>query len=153
MDYSHTNTATTTATASPLRPGSAYSGDHPVDDITPLPRPNPFATPYSSQPASTFGSSAALHQQGLHQRYFKSRRVKQGEVEKPWLSNKDPREKWVTIIPIIGIVIGLGIAGFLVWDGLRTVVSHTYCPVLDEDWSSGFDSKIWTKEVEVGGFG
>lgn len=66
---------------------------------------------------------------------------------------KDPREKWVTIIPMIGLLIGLAIAGFLVWDGLRTVVNHKYCPVYVDDFSQGFDSKIWTKEVEVGGFG
>ncbi|TKA49805.1 hypothetical protein B0A49_13696 [Cryomyces minteri] len=88
------------------------------------------------------------------QRYFHSRRVKKGEVEKPWLERKDPREKWVTIIPIIGIVVGLAVSGFLIYDGLKTVVNHVYCPVLDENFSSGtLDPKIWTKEAEVGGFG
>lgn len=59
----------------------------------------------------------------------------------------------MTIIPMIGLLIGLGIAGFLVWDGLRTVVNHKYCPVYLEDFSNGFDLNIWTKEAEVGGFG
>lgn len=79
--------------------------------------------------------------------------MKKGEVEKPWTKVKDPREKWVTIIPLIGLFVGLAISGFLIWDGLRTVVNHTYCPVLDEDFSKGLDSKIWLKEAEVGGFG
>ena len=69
------------------------------------------------------------------------------------MDKKDPREKWVTIIPIIGIVIGFALAVFLIYDGLQTVVNHTYCSVLDEDWSEGFNDKVWTKEVEVGGFG
>jgi len=69
------------------------------------------------------------------------------------MDKKDPREKWVTIIPIIGIVIGFALAGFLIYDGLQTVVNHTYCSVLDENWSEGFNEKVWTKEVEVGGFG
>ncbi|KAF2668939.1 concanavalin A-like lectin/glucanase [Microthyrium microscopicum] len=84
---------------------------------------------------------------------FHSRKIVKGTTEKAWLDRKDPREKWVTIIPLIGILIGVGVAGFLVWDGLRTVVKHSYCPVIDEDWSKGFDTKVWMKEAEVGGFG
>jgi hypothetical protein len=80
--------------------------------------------------------------------------VKKGEVEKPWLNKSDPKEKWVTILPIVGIFIGLAISGFLVWDGIRSVVKHKYCPVLVEDFSSGqLDTNVWTKEVQVGGFG
>jgi len=94
-----------------------------------------------------------LNQQAISQRYFHSRRVKKGEVERPWMDKKDPREKWVTIIPLIGLFVGFALAGFLVWDGLRTVVNHVYCPVLDEHWSGGFNDKVWTKEAEVGGFG
>ncbi len=79
--------------------------------------------------------------------------MKKGEVERPWMDKKDPREKWVTIIPLIGLFVGFALAGFLVWDGLRTVVNHVYCPVLDENWSGGFNERVWTKEAEVGGFG
>ena len=145
MDYSNTHSVA----ATPVRSGSP-------DLVTEAPLgQNPFMSPFSTRPNSTPASSSAvdLNQQVLSQRYFHSRRIKKGEVEKPWLDKKDPREKWVTIIPIIGIVIGLGIAGFLVWDGMRTVVNHEYCPVLTEDWKNGIDPKIWTKEVELGGFG
>ncbi|OAL19286.1 hypothetical protein AYO22_09830 [Fonsecaea multimorphosa] len=114
---------------------------------------NPFLTPYASGYPSRAASSAVLPQPMLNQRYFHSRRVKKGEVDRPWTKVKDPREKWVTIIPLIGLAIGLGLAGLLVWDGLRSVVNHKYCPVYLEDFSTGFDSKIWTKEAEVGGFG
>lgn len=75
-------------------------------------------------------------------------------MDQPWKANKDPKEKWVTIIPIIGILIGLGIAGFLVYDGLASVSHHKYCAVMSDDFSSGtLDTSIWTKEAEVGGFG
>ena len=121
--------------------------------ITPIPRHNPFASPYGSQAPSAAASSALLHQQGLSQRYFHSRRVKKGEAERPWTKNKDPREKWVTIIPLVGLAIGLGIAGFLVWDGLRTVVIHNYCSVFEDDFSHGLNDKVWQKEAEVGGYG
>jgi hypothetical protein len=70
------------------------------------------------------------------------------------MKNKDPREKWVTIIPLIGLSIGVALAGFLVYDGIRSVVNHKYCPVLTEDFSAPtLNDRIWTKEVEAGGFG
>lgn len=112
---------------------------------------NPFATPYSSHPGSHTGSYANLHAPA--QRYFHSRRIRKGEVDKPWLTNKDPKEKWITIIPIIGILVGLALSGLLVYDGLRGVVNHKYCPVYSTDFTEGFDNTVWTKEAEVGGFG
>lgn len=136
-------------------PNQPYTSEDYTDDISPARRgpPNPFATPYGSENISARTSSAALHQHGLSQRYFHSRRVKKGAVEKPWLKQHDPREKWVTIIPLVGLFLGLAVSGFLIWDGLRTVVNHTYCQILDEDFSRGLDPAIWLKEAEVGGFG
>lgn len=86
-------------------------------------------------------------------RYFQSRRVQKGAVEKPWTSRVDPKEKWVSIIPGVAIALGFALCGALIWQGLSTVVNHKYCPVLMEDWSNGFDENIWTREAEVGGFG
>lgn len=74
-------------------------------------------------------------------------------MEKPWLDKSDPKEKWVTILPLVGIFIGLAISGFLVWDGISSVVKHKYCPVLIEDFSGGLNTDVWTQEVQVGGFG
>lgn len=85
--------------------------------------------------------------------YFKSRRIRKDEVEKPWLEKKDPKEKWVSIIPLVALAIGFLLAGLLVYDGIRSVVHHEYCLVLSEDFSGGLNEKIWTKESEVGGFG
>ena len=112
-------------------------------------------SPFSTRPNSTHQNSSAvdLNQRVLQQRYFHSRRIKKGEIEKPWLNKKDPREKWVTIIPIIGIFLGLAISGFLVYDGMRTVVNHQYCQILDESWAGGIDDKVWTKEVQANGYG
>ncbi|KAF4984218.1 hypothetical protein FZEAL_558 [Fusarium zealandicum] len=114
-----------------------------------------FSIPEYSSPPSEYESTngASGTQIDDRNRYFHSRRVRPGEVEKPWLEKKNPKEKWVTILPIMAIVIGLGFSAFLVWDGIRSVVVNKYCPVLDEDFSGGIDTKIWTKEVEVGGFG
>ncbi|ORY54694.1 concanavalin A-like lectin/glucanase domain-containing protein, partial [Pseudomassariella vexata] len=155
-----------TANHTPLRPGTPNTDRNPFGDDrvdTHISQRNgavnPFASPSASRPASrpasSFGSSSALgrgHEE-RGQRYFHSRRVKKGEVEKPWMDKTDPKEKWVTILPILGIVVGLGISGFLVWDGLRSVVTHKYCMVMEDDFSGGFNTDFWTKEVQLGGFG
>ncbi|EQK98698.1 glucan 1,3-beta-glucosidase [Ophiocordyceps sinensis CO18] len=155
--------AATSANATPLRPGTPNTdgsrnpfGDN---DTASSHRPgastNTFGSPDASRPASSYGSSSALGRgfEERSQRYFHSRRVRKGDMEKPWLDKRDPKEKWVTILPIVGILMGLAISGFLVWDGIRSVVRHKYCPVMDDSFDSGFNANVWTKEVAVGGFG
>lgn len=85
--------------------------------------------------------------------YFHSRRKDQGEIDKPWLKERNLRQPWLTLFPLIGIFLGFGLTGFMVWDGLRSNTLPEYCQILDEDFSGGFDEKIWTKEAELGGFG
>jgi hypothetical protein len=51
-------------------------------------------------------------------------------MERLWLDTKDPREKWATIIPLIGIFIDVIISAVLTWDGMRSVINHTYYKVL-----------------------
>jgi hypothetical protein len=127
-----------------LRPSQCESS------VPVIPR-NPFATPSYISRTESIRSEAISRME--EKRWFRSRRIKRGTAEKSWVEEKDPREKWTTIIPVLGLFLGLAIAGVLVWDGLRTVVHHEYCTVLDENWSNGFDTKVWTKEAEVGGFG
>jgi len=105
------------------------------------------------QASSKNASSVALHHQNLASRYFHSRRKPQGEIEKPWLQKKDPRQRWQTLFPLIGLLIGFGLSGYLVFDGLKSVETADYCTVYEDDFFNGFNDKIWTKEVEVGGFG
>ncbi|KAL8640534.1 MAG: hypothetical protein Q9228_002552 [Teloschistes exilis] len=154
--YSATHTAATSATATPMRPSTPSESSY--DHITPMPKgpgTNPFSSPWASGRASVNASSSALniHQQAQQQKYFHSRRVKKGEIERPWLDKKDPREKWVTIIPLIGLALGFAFAGFLIYDGMKTVVKHEYCSILEDDFSQGLNPSVWTKESEVGGFG
>jgi hypothetical protein len=176
MDHHHDNSpqppfgrpvvpsAATSNAPTPLRPGTPNTdtarnpfGDT-IDTASARGRPmdtNPFTSPEVSRPPSSFDTSSALNARFDERsaRYFHTRRVRKGEVDQPWLSKVDPKEKWVTIFPIIGMLIGLGLSGFLIWDGLRSVVHHKYCPVMDEDFSGGLNTNIWTKEVEVGGYG
>lgn len=111
----------------------------------------PHRTPYGSLPASAAGSRITLARSSKAG-YFHSRRVRKGQVDKPWLTRKDPKEKWITIIPMIGIFVGLALSAYLVYDGLKAVVTHKYCPVYSTDFSEGIDDDYWTKEAEVGGF-
>ncbi|CAG1987851.1 unnamed protein product [Fusarium graminearum] len=109
-----------------------------------------FSIPEYASPSSECDSGTQVDGRN---RYFHSRRVRPGEVEKPWLEKTNPKEKWVSIFPLLAIFLGLVGSGFLVWDGVRSVVKNKYCPVLDEDFSQGLNPNIWTKEVEVGGYG
>ncbi|KAI1162935.1 concanavalin A-like lectin/glucanase domain-containing protein [Nemania serpens] len=151
--------AASTTNGTPLRPGTPNTDRNPFGDDRIEPQGsqqagalNPFASPSVSRPPSSFDSSSALGGPPRGQRYFHSRRVKKDEVEKPWLAKADPKEKWVTILPVLGILVGLGISGFLIWDGIRSVVKHKYCVVLEDNFET-FNNDVWTKEVQVGGFG
>ncbi|KAF1834551.1 concanavalin A-like lectin/glucanase [Decorospora gaudefroyi] len=98
------------------------------------------------------GLTSGYQNPALHGDYFRSRRVKKGDVPKPWLNQRHPRQKWVTLFPIIGLLLGLGVTGILIWDGVRSVAKHKYCEVFNDQFNS-WNSNVWTKEVEVGGFG
>lgn len=126
---------------------------------------NPFATPGTQTPQMNRSNPASRAQSATESRgtssgyqyfppgvYFRSRRIKKSEIERPWLEKKDPREKWMTIIPLIGFFLGLCVVAVLVWNGVREVAVHKYCQILDEDFSF-WNDKIWTKEVELGGYG
>lgn len=136
-----------TSTSTPSEP-------HVLDTIELATRPNPFAAPLTSAGLATRRSTVASRFTAPAPTYFHSRRIKKGEVERPWLNKKDPRDKWITIIPICGLLLGMMLSGLLIYDGLQTVSKHTYCPVLLESFGSrNLDPEVWTKEVEVGGFG
>jgi len=113
---------------------------------------NPFATP----PASIHGgtTSGFGNSDGAGGKYFRSRRIRKEDGHEPPKFKKDPKEKFLWIIPLCGVLVGLAITGLLIYLQIGHVSSHNYCPVLDDDFSSGvLNPNIWTKEMEVGGFG
>jgi hypothetical protein len=118
-----------------------------------------FASDLSSHPlqsasASSTGISSAREFSNIRPaRYYHSRRIRKDENYEPPKFKKHRGEKWLWIIPTIGLIGGLAVGGLIVYNGIGGQ-SHNYCPVLDEDFSSGvLNPRIWTKEVEVGGFG
>ncbi|KAL3426465.1 beta-1,3-glucan-binding protein [Phlyctema vagabunda] len=98
-------------------------------------------------------SISPVTQNNIRQRYFRSRLIIKGETDRPELREYDPKEKWVTIIPIIGFVLGLFMIGGLSFLGYHVVPRHKYCSVLYDDFSHGFNPRVWQQEVQVGGFG
>lgn len=114
----------------------------------------PFSDPLKFTSASSTGLSSARELSNIHRaKYYHSRRIRKDENYAPPTSKKHPGEKWLWIIPTIGFVAGLAISGLIVYSSVSGK-SYNYCPVLNEDFSSGvLNPRIWTKEVEVGGFG
>jgi hypothetical protein len=111
----------------------------------------------AAAPATAFNSinnttTSGYETRRPHSEYFRSRRVKAEDVERPWLEEKHPRQFWVKCFPLVGLVLGLTVTGVLIWDGVRTVARHNYCEVLNDNFTS-WNSDVWSKEVEVGGFG
>ncbi|KAK5947487.1 hypothetical protein PMZ80_001637 [Knufia obscura] len=116
---------------------------------------NPFATPIHSANPSFTNIHSAYGAYSGQPKYFRSRRIKKEEIEKPWLKEgRDRVQKWQTIIPLLGLLIGLCIGAYMVYDGWTSVPVHDYCMVYEDDFSSGtLNEDVWTKEAEVGGFG
>ena len=105
--------------------------------------------------ASTYNFRDHLkHEPMVHSGYtrrFKSRLNKNG-VEEPWLQEKDPREEWVAILPLLGVLIGCGLAAFLGYNGWSSIKTHKFCLVYEDNFDS-FNTNVWQHEVQVGGFG
>jgi len=114
--------------------------------------PNPFATP----PASIFGANSGYqYSESAGSKYFRSRRIRKDDAgHEPPTFKKDPKEKWLCIIPMLGLFTGIAITGVMIYLKIGRLATYNYCPVLDDDFSSGVLNKnIWQAENEVGGYG
>jgi len=131
----------------------------PQDSEAPI---NPFTTPHSSrapsiysQYASTIGISSGYHyESAVGKEEFRSRRIRKENCVPLPIRKKKPKERLLWIMPLMGIFIGLGITGFLVYLKLSSRTIHKFCSVFSDDFSSGtLDKNLWTAEIEVGGYG
>lgn len=77
-----------------------------------------------------------------------------GEVrEKPWLKGKSRRRlRNLSWIFCAGIALGCVSIALQVWAAWRSVTNFDYCEVLIDEFDT-FREDIWTREVQVGGFG
>lgn len=144
--FDHSSTSSQEDSHTPQRRSLDSHGQDDSIVSTPI---KPWA---QSRLTSRNSSALQLAKERESQRYFRSRRINKDDVQQPWKAHKDPREKWVTIIPLIGLALGFCFAGFLVYDGLRTIVNHKYTLVFEDNFAT-FNDKLWQKESNVGGFG
>ncbi|KZT06745.1 glycoside hydrolase family 16 protein [Laetiporus sulphureus 93-53] len=76
--------------------------------------------------------------------------------DKPWLATRSRRERVGYWLTIMGMIIGCGVAGVLIWynyTGQFYLTDSQLCSVLSEDWSGGLDlSSTWVADNELGGF-
>jgi hypothetical protein len=120
------------------------SHDERFNTGTPRPKPSRFlSASHSVRSTKTYNPRP----------YFRSRRIRKGTIDRPELRERDPRGIWITLIPIFGFIVGLTAIALLSWTGYSSVSNHQYCEVFIDDFSGGFNSTIWTKHVETGGYG
>ncbi|KAK4504155.1 hypothetical protein PRZ48_005071 [Zasmidium cellare] len=138
----------------------------PNTTATPLERPNPFESPSTSSanswiegPRQRDRESGRVEVAEIRNRYFRSRRIRKEDLESPKnLQSSRKRsifQKQTWLIPCLGIFVGICITGVLIYFGLGSQHGGgKFCPILDEDFSSGVLSPdIWTIEQQVGGYG
>ena len=116
--------------------------------------PPPYASPYpqggseSSFSALPRKTKAPMPSSRLSQKLSKE--------DKPWLRQRDWRDRaswWVTFAMI---VLGVGAAGvlcFFGWSNVQMLTDSELCMVLDENFDSLDLQNTWTRDVELGGFG
>lgn len=74
-------------------------------------------------------------------------------IEKPWLQSKSRKKlRYLNWIFCAGIVLGLAIIGVQVYFAYISITNFDYCEVLIDEFET-FRGDIWTREVQVGGFG
>lgn len=75
--------------------------------------------------------------------------------EKPWIRERNKWERlswWATFLLLwVGVAAGAAVCFF----GFRNVqkISQPLCSVFEDDFSGGFSTDNWQRDVELGGFG
>lgn len=173
--------------SNPIFKGSAAANLNgpPGDSGTPIPRPSsaqtfrpPFLSPASrpsssvwspptypvhligTNPSSPSGSFAALpYALPKSKPPLPSTRIAAPipASDKPWLNKKEPRATLSYFITMVCMLLGLGGAAVLCWQGFTSVQKldpNRLCLVLDENFDgTSLDDSVWSHDVELGGFG
>ncbi|KAF1992474.1 glycoside hydrolase family 16 protein [Aulographum hederae CBS 113979] len=85
-------------------------------------------------------------------RKFKSARLPEGEYEKPWMDEKNPKKKWERIIFWVCIGIGFVIGALICYFNYVSVSNFQYCLVMEDNFQT-IDESAWSYEIQRGGFG
>lgn len=110
--------------------------------------------PGSFYRGSSIRSGSFVLNTSAYTRPFKSRRIEPGVSEKPWAARKKTNAgKAISAIPVVGLVLGLIIVGIYGYTGWASYDTVAFCPYWEDDFSSGLDSSVWQREVQLDGFG
>ncbi|PIL27287.1 hypothetical protein GSI_10434 [Ganoderma sinense ZZ0214-1] len=116
--------------------------------------PPPHASPYP--PGGSDSSFSALPRKMKPPMPSSRLSHKLSKEDKPWLRQRDWRDRaswWVTFAMI---VLGAGAAGvlcFFGWNSVQMLTDADLCMVLDENFDSLDLQNTWSPDVELGGFG
>lgn len=81
---------------------------------------------------------------------------KLSKEEKPWLKQRDCRDRaswWLTFFMLLLGIGGAGVLCFFSWQDVKLLRDEDLCMVLDEPFDTLDLDNTWTREVELGGFG
>ena len=82
---------------------------------------------------------------------------KLSDEDKPWIKEKESRVRWSWWLTFLMCWIGVGCSGIVIyfgWTGVHQILDSDLCLVLDDEFNSGsLDTSVWTRDIELGGFG
>ena len=81
---------------------------------------------------------------------------KLSKEDKPWLGQRDWRDRaswWLTFFMLVLGVGGAAVLCFFGWQDVKLLKDSDLCMVLDENFDTLDLQNTWTRDVELGGFG
>lgn len=81
---------------------------------------------------------------------------KLNKEDKPWLGQKQKRERvnwWLTLVCMLLGVGGAAVLCFFGWSGVHQLKDEDLCLVFNDDFSTLDLENNWSKDIELGGFG
>ncbi|KAI0368577.1 concanavalin A-like lectin/glucanase [Pilatotrama ljubarskyi] len=129
--------------------------------LSPASRPtsslwSPPSYPYPYPPTGTNSSMTALPRKTKPPMPSSRLEHKLSKEEKPWLKQRDCRDRASWWLTFFAMMLGVGGAAVLCFFGYSSVLllkDEDLCMVLDEPFDNLDLQNTWTRDVELGGFG
>ncbi|KAI0353342.1 concanavalin A-like lectin/glucanase [Trametes cingulata] len=129
--------------------------------LSPASRPTsslwaPPSYPYPYPPTGTNSSFTALPRKAKPPMPSSRLSHKLSKEEKPWLKQRDCRDRASWWLTFFAMMLGVGGAAVLCFFGYSSVLllkDEDLCMVLDEPFDNLDLQNTWTRDVELGGFG
>ncbi|KAH9855587.1 concanavalin A-like lectin/glucanase [Lenzites betulinus] len=129
--------------------------------LSPASRPtsslwSPPSYPYPYPPQGTNSSFTALPRKSKPLMPSSRLPQKLSQEEKPWLKQRDCRDRaswWLTFFAMMIGVGGAAVLCFFGFSSVKLLKDSDICMVLNENFDSLDLTNTWTRDVELGGFG